>query len=102
MGMFDYIKCEYQLPNFEVQSEMFQSKDFDCLMDTYTITKEGILVCHKYDLDGFDTQDKEIFKEDILVPYHGYMRFYTSFKGTWYEYSASFVFGRLEKIVRIR
>lgn len=101
MGMFDHIKCEYQLPNPEVQSEIFQSKDFDCLMDMYTITRDGILVCRKYNLDGFDDKDKEMFKEDILVPYHGYIRFYTSFKREWYEYSASFVFGRLEKIVRI-
>ena len=106
MGMFDYIKCEYPLPGASdelqdvLQSEMFQTKSFDCLMDVYNITKEGLLTCRKYELD--DNYDKEMFKEDVLIPYHGYIIFYTCLNTFWYEYSASFVFGKLEKIVQVK
>ena len=47
MGMFDYLKCDYPLPDFDYQDALFQTKDLDCFLETYTITKEGILLAHR-------------------------------------------------------
>lgn len=43
MGMFDYISCEYPLPN-NVWKFDFQTKCFECTMGEYVITKGGLLV----------------------------------------------------------
>ncbi len=47
MGMFDYLRCGYSLPDPDYQDALFQTKDFDCALETYTITKEGILLAHR-------------------------------------------------------
>ena len=47
MGMFDELRCEYELPDKEVQDEVFQTKSLDRLMDDYTITREGKLILHR-------------------------------------------------------
>ena len=45
MGMFDYVKCEYPLPDPEAQDLLFQTKDTDAMfLETYKITKEGQLL----------------------------------------------------------
>lgn len=54
MGMFDFIFCEYPLPDkpaidpdniWTTPSKIpFQSKDFDCILATYKIDKNGLLL----------------------------------------------------------
>lgn len=45
MGMYDYVKCEYPLPDGTIRANAeFQTKDFDCMMDVVTITAEGRLM----------------------------------------------------------
>jgi hypothetical protein len=44
MGMFDEVRCEYPLPDAELQDERFQTKSFYRLLENYTITKDGKLV----------------------------------------------------------
>jgi len=50
MGMFDYIRCEPELPdgwggeNDVGQTRIFQTKDFDCEMVTHIISKDGRLL----------------------------------------------------------
>jgi hypothetical protein len=46
MGMFDEIRCEYPLPGdapADAADLDFQTKDLDCLLEKYTITKDGVL-----------------------------------------------------------
>ncbi len=66
MGMFDEVRCEYRLPDAEVQDGRFQTKDFYRILETYTITKDGRLM---YD---------SVHWGKIAVPYTGDFRFYTS------------------------
>jgi len=43
--MYDNVKCKYPLPDCpkEIQEEVWQMKDGVCLLDDYTITKDGKL-----------------------------------------------------------
>jgi len=43
MGMFDTITCEAELPVREHQVLSFQTKDLECLLDCYVITRDGRL-----------------------------------------------------------
>lgn len=90
MGMFDNLKCEYPLPDSVVQDEIFQTKSLECLLVDYTITADGFLKDEKEQLD-----------------FHGDIIFYT-FTGSreendyqWFEYSARFTEGKLQKIEKI-
>jgi|SRR3989338_6086295 len=96
MGMFDYLKCEFKLPkgNEDVQNEEFQTKDFECLLDLYIITKDRKLKC------------KSVGKTKV-IPYHGDIRFYTSIENSenidiWYEFIARFSYGKLDYIKRTK
>lgn len=46
MGLFDTIHCEYPLPDARHQDLEFQTKDLECLLSNYTITRDGRLVLH--------------------------------------------------------
>jgi len=83
MGMFDDITCEYALPGEPKPKDIiFQTKDFDCLLDHYMITKDGRLT-----------------KENSQVQFHGALRFYTyTDDDMWFEYEANFADGRLIEI----
>jgi hypothetical protein len=98
MGVFDTLRCEYELPDKEVQGEVFQTKSIRRLMDTYTITREGKLLLHRAWGDG----DAPL--TDLEIPYHGEIRFYTVLKHgdeyKTYEYRARFTRGRLESLSR--
>ena len=97
MGMFDYLKCEFKLPkgNEDVQNEEFQTKDFECLLDLYIITKDRKLKC------------KSVGKTKV-IPYHGDIRFYTSTGNyedkthKWHEFIARFSYGKLDYIKRTK
>ncbi|MEK6899200.1 MAG: hypothetical protein AABW79_03840 [Nanoarchaeota archaeon] len=98
MGMFDYIKCEFRSSKIDkkVKDKTFQTKDFECVMDTYIISNNGELI--RNSING----DKEV------IPYHGDIMFYT-FTGEhedktfqWHEYVARFKNGKLEDIKRIK
>lgn len=104
MGMFDYIECEYPMPKgfeFLQEAEDFQTKDFQNVMDKYTITKEGRLIHHKYIWDIVPEEDRPYYGKpewnenplfrmmgsismvhtgDEYMNFHGYIRFYTSVK----------------------
>jgi hypothetical protein len=40
MGLFDTVYTEYPLPDARHQDLEFQTKDIECCLDTYTITRE--------------------------------------------------------------
>jgi hypothetical protein len=71
MGMFDNIKCEHPLPDgFDDNLKRFQTKSLDCELATYTITKDGKLVC---DVAGqYGTERGEV------PNFTGEIEFYTS------------------------
>jgi hypothetical protein len=83
MGMFDDISCEHVLPaEPKPKDDYFQTKDFDRLLDHYTITADGRLL-----------------KEKAEVPFHGVLNFYTyTNDDMWFEYEAEFTDGRLIEI----
>jgi hypothetical protein len=96
MGMFDTVYCQYPLPNPRHQDLDFQTKDLECLLDTYTITREGRLVQHAKSGWGTERLDR-----DVEWPLHADLRFYTSVKTeepSWIEYVARFTHGRVEWI----
>jgi len=99
MGMFDELRCEYELPDKEAQDEVFQTKSLDCLLDDYTITREGKLILHR--AGG----DRNAAVSHLEIPYHGEIRFYTSLNDgsryQRYEYRARFTAGKLESIIKL-
>lgn len=117
MGMFDDVRVEYPLPDKEAQDDDFQTKDLDCLMDAYVITKDGRLVKHEWDTEetpqaekpypnaepgtmqylfGF-LRKKEGSERVIDTEYHGMLHFYSGD----YAYLAKFTDGTLVSIRRV-
>lgn len=95
MGMFDTIYCQYPLPDARHQHLAFQTKDLECLLHTYTITRAGQLVLKVRRREG--ETDRE-----IEWPLHGDLRIYTSIRTTgdseWVEYVVRFTHDRVEWI----
>jgi hypothetical protein len=56
MGMFDKIEVKYPLP--PPGGENFQTKDFDCQLDSLEITQDGRLLRHECDYE-------EVPKEEL-------------------------------------
>jgi hypothetical protein len=104
MGMYDDIRFEVDIPGDpKPKHPQFQTKDFDCEMDSYVVKKDGAL-----HLTSWDPDVKE-FKEIGPRDYHGMLRFYTleDIEGTgvvgrrshtWFEYQAKFTDGKLQDI----
>lgn len=45
MGMFDYLQCDYPLPDGRVvEGPVFQTKEFDCFMNIVRITSAGRII----------------------------------------------------------
>ena len=61
MGMFDYIKCEVQLPGYSfITDEEFQTKSFDNCMDHYVITAKGEVYREVWDHEWVDNPESPI------------------------------------------
>lgn len=87
MGMFDEIICDYPLPDNPpewIRKAVFQTKDFENLLDTYVITDTGRLIrhCKEYETVedkshpfGFYLHPVKEWEED--TEYHGDLVFYT-------------------------
>ena len=94
MGMFDTVYCEYPLPNERHQGLDFQTKNLECALFTYTVTRDGRLVRRARSGWGRDNPDSDV--EWLL---HGNIRIYTSVKTeepSWIEYVVRFTHGRVE------
>lgn len=129
MGMYDELKCEYPLPDAEVQDHWFQTKSLDRLLDRYSITGDGRLILHKLRCELVPEEEREYYGTpewdemrfvrlfgmlrsepmgDVDVVYHGDIIFYTSTGSRkegdfqWYEYTARFTEGCLQWIKRLR
>jgi len=94
--MFDTVHCEYPLPNARHQGLDFQTKNLECLMDEYTLTRDGRLVRRAGTGFGGEGLDR-----DAEWPLHGDIRIYTSVKTetpSWIEYVVRFTHGQVEWI----
>ena len=91
MGMFDVVVFEMQVPGF--QGRRFQTKNLDCCMDRFAITKTGRL-CLTGSEFMEDVEKPEVERVDI--DYHGDIRLLAE-EGQ-EEYMARFTHGVLEWI----
>lgn len=118
MGMFDYLRCEYPLPDGYTAPE-FQTKDFDCEMVTHVITADGRLMMDRGEYVA--TPKEELPYPDakpgtwqsicgimrrvpnmVQSDFHGWLNFYDyNEKDEWHEYNAKFTDGRLVEIVAV-
>lgn len=95
MGMFDDVICRRRMPDGHQQAA-YQTKDFNCLLDTYEITDEGRLI----QVEWNEATKEWMFKRD--THFHGFLNFYTFTKDEkWFEYNAKFTNGQLVEIVAV-
>lgn len=119
MGMFDYLRCEYPLPDEKFQHWNFQTKSTPSqFMDNYLITQDGRLVrtsttvaMTEEEMDAaqmeaeaaghsiYPLMKMEAIEEE--VPYHGDIFFYGYEPPVWVEFQARFTNGRLEWIKKV-
>ncbi|MFL6235554.1 MAG: hypothetical protein ACJ76N_20630 [Thermoanaerobaculia bacterium] len=93
--MFDTVHCEYPLPDARHQDLDFQTKNLECALFTYIITREGRLIRRAWSRSG------EKQNPDVEWLLHGDIRIYTSVKTeepSWIEYVVRFTHGRVEWI----
>ena len=119
MGMFDYIKCEMTLPETPVPPpcNLFQTKDTpDQYMTVYTITADGYLEWHPYQMEAVPKEERPYPNDDGFlgmmgsmrrveeaserIEYHGDIYFYEGNHPDvgWWEYRARFTEGRVSAI----
>lgn len=131
MGMFDYVTCEYELPDTPeaIQNDAFQTKSFgDGLtggyMDDYTITATGELIYHKKLYEVVPEEERPYYGKpewknplmqvcgamkavpqgDEIIEHHGIINIYTidhAGGGVWFEYEIKFTNGKVENVKRI-
>jgi hypothetical protein len=71
MGMYDIVEVEIPLPDDWIPDSELQTKDFDSVMNTLCITKEGRLVSKNNSLFYKSTKD-----EWQDMEFHGWFSFY--------------------------
>jgi hypothetical protein len=89
--MFDVVNFRYRMPD-GFESNGFQTKDLDCLMDSYSITKEGRLV--------LDSVCEQVERPLGDVNFSGTLKVYDTALMTrkWHEYDLEFEDGTLVAI----
>lgn len=116
MGMFDTIYCKAPLPGetpFDSTTD-FQTKDLECLMDTYVIEEDGRLMVRSGYYEPVPEAERPYPNDKGLkgmigsirfvdtgwkpVDVHQRLRFYTFVNHVWYEFEATFTHGQLENI----
>jgi hypothetical protein len=119
MGMFDYIRCEYPLPDPEYQDLDYQTKSLDRQLNSYTITEDGRLLWHYVQYEIIPEHQREpplsppVFREvegsreDIEMLFHGTINFYMTYpedmkddEYEWVEYQACFTHGKVDWVKR--
>lgn len=111
MGVFDYVKCDYPLPEGLSSDGYFQTKCTPAqALDLYEIRSDGTLWQEDYDVeDRSDPNAKGIAalvgcmtrvnKRWSPVAYTGEIRFYDFHdERDWIEFSSYFIEGRLQSV----
>jgi len=96
MGLFDIIECEYPIPDDRCQKLQFQTKDLECLLNHYTITRDGRLMRQA-------RRESHGPEQDVEWPYHGDLCIYDSDPDKAHQlikYVVRFTHGRVEWIHR--
>ena len=113
MGLFDYIRCERELPAPNAQDLEYQTKDTPAqFMERYTIRADGTLWHEVYDTE--DHSDPNAKGLMALVgcmsrvnhrwepcPMTGGIDFYDGDLGSWVEFSSDFLDGNLQRLTLI-
>lgn len=99
MGMYDYLICEIDLPDGFSARHRFQTKDFECLLDLYTITKEGKLELIELD---YSSESVKVEATRAIDYIDGTITFTNLQNGYWREYKATFKAGSLVSIKKSR
>lgn len=108
MGMFDYIKCELQLPGYSrISDEEFQTKSFENSMEHYVITANHEIYREMWDytwdensLFGGLKKIDGTYRREYLTDLHGDIRFYNDklIDNKRYDYFARFSYGKLDRL----
>ena len=82
MGMFDYmeIECELSIPDYvpdsiafiikkSFEESTFQTKDFECELANYRVSKDGKLYCSL-----LSWSEDKIIEPEKLIDYHGIIK----------------------------
>lgn len=121
MGLFDYVRCDYPLPDGKpTPRELFQTKDFpEPYMERYTITGEGRLIAHRVRYEEVPLSERPYPNEtgflkwagsikavpigDEDLKFHGFLYFY-GFEdgGDFREFNAKFTDGKLVEITQVK
>lgn len=101
MGMFDYITCEYPLPDYPKNAprDGFQTKDLNLSCNEYTIDGNGILKLTRCWTATNNYSEQVKINENLY--YTGTLNFYDEYKSDWYEYNAEFADGKLISVNRM-
>ena len=98
MAMYDNVICDMPLPDgYTPDCQDFQTKFFDCELETYRITKDGKLIRYLF---GRDLE----YSDGDIVDFHGVFNFYdlNTKSKKWYEYDAKFLDGQCISIKKSR
>lgn len=121
MGMFDTIFINNNmLPISDEEKKLigenpnWQTKDLDCDLSEIYITDNGQLTINRWELECVPKEERPYPDADGLrgligsmrrvnerlevIYHHGYIKFYSSVGGKWYQFLAKFTDGRLESI----
>lgn len=104
MGLYDAIRCDYPLPDPELQDAEFQTKDLGQTLGRYRITADGRLCRSREVVDIFDEGGRTPHSEEPgsmeNTHHHGDINFYTYVGAQRVEYRARFTHGTIEWIRR--
>ena len=115
--MFDTLYCKYPLPQVEGVTEEteFQTKDFNCALETYIITPHGTLLHRTHEYEEVPEEERPYFERggiwkvvgslrevneqvNQLTPEDVTISFYTVHNNRWIEYEARFIDGYVQDI----
>lgn len=104
MGMFDYVRVEVPLPDGWEGPMLLQTKDFDCMMETFEIRQDGTLWVERGTVSKRQWQQVEFHG---WIHFYGYERirpaanppYFDPSEHRWHEYKAKFTDGVLVEIV---
>lgn len=121
MGMFDYLFIDTKMLPVSDEEKIiivdepgWQTKDFENVMTEIYITNDGELKINRWEYEVVPKEERPHPDDDGIaglvgslrrsnerletIPHHGYVRFYTSISGKWYEFNAKFTDGKLVEI----
>ncbi len=121
--MFDYLFIDTNMLPISDEEKIiigdepgWQTKDFDNVMTEIYITNDGELKINQWEYETVPKEERPHPDDDGIaglvgslrrsnerfktIPYHGYVKFYSSINREWYEFSAKFTDGKLIEIVK--